>query len=334
MSDKEQLIQKLFANECSKQELNLLFELIQMDNSETAPEIMMTLLEQMEENPALESATSKRILNRVMTTITEHESIQKQSKKQVFWLQRVAAAAAVFLFLSVAWLAFQHFNTSELMARTGFDERKELTLPDGSQVTLNANSTITYFSDWSEGETRIVNLQGEAYFKVENKQATDTKFQVLTNDLTVEVLGTVFNVNTRQEATKVYLEEGKIRLNLEDKKSSQLFLEPGEVVTYSAKRKLLVSPQKVESESEVSWKNGFLIFKDAPLKEILEKLTATNNFEFEIETADLGKREWTLALPIDDITVAMSLLSKITGASIHKEDNKYIFRETTNNIKK
>ena len=202
-----------------------------------------------------------------------------------------------------------------------------MTLPDGSQVTLNGNSTIQYFADWSEGETRVVKLQGEAYFQVTKKEAMNTKFQVLTNDLTVEVLGTVFNVNTRQETTKVFLEEGKVKLNLEDEKSSELFLEPGEVVSYSAKRKLLLSPQKTVNEVEVSWKDGFLLFKDTPLKEILEKLTETTNLEFEIETTDLAARKWTLALPNDNVDEAIFLLSKTTGTHIDKIGNKYIFQE-------
>ena len=179
------------------------------------------------------------------------------------------------------WFLFQQFNPSEQIAQTGFDERKEIVLPDGSHVTLNGNSTLQYFSDWSAGETRVVKLQGEAYFQVDKKKETNTKFQVLTEDLTVEVLGTFFNVNTRQEATKVFLEKGKVKVKLEDKKSTQLLLEPGQVVSYSAKRKSLLSPYKVANELQISWKDGYLTFKDSSLKEILEQLAAISNLELK-----------------------------------------------------
>lgn len=323
---KEQLIQKLFANQCSKKDLNLLFELMQADDVDTAPEVMMTLLKQMGEVPKLEPKVSARIFDRVLAETKEPKKkvVELSPRKRFNWIR---AAAAVLLLVSASWIVFQYIYPPELIAHTGFDERKEITLPDGSQVTLNGNSTLRYFADWSEEETRVVRLQGEAYFQVEKKETSNTKFQVLTKDLIIEVLRTVFNVNTRQEATKVYLEEGSVKLNLEDKKSSELFLKPGEVVSFSAKRKLLISPQKIANELEVSWKDGYLTFKGTSLKEILEKLTATNNFEFEIESADLAKRVWTLALPNNNIEAAMSLLEKTTGAIINKNGNKYIFQE-------
>lgn len=331
MNEKEHLIQKLFDNQCSEKELHLLFELVEADESETAPEVMLTLMHQMGKVPDVESATSEKILRHVLKNTVEIESTSKiqnlpsQARNRIF---RVGRVAAVGLFLVIAgWFSLEQFNPSELIVQTGFDERKEMILPDGSKVILNGNSSLKYFAVWSGEETRVVKLEGEAYFEVAKKPSTNAKFQVLTNDLTIEVLGTVFNVNTRKEKTKVFLEEGKVKLNLQDKKSSELILEPGEVVSYSAKRKLLMSPQKTVNEIEVSWKDGFLTFKDTPLKEILEKLSETTNLEFEIETTFLASRKWTLALPNDKVEEAISVLSTTTGTQINKVGNKYTFQE-------
>ena len=334
MDLKEQLIQKLFNNQSTKEELNLLFDLIQKDDSKTAPDVMMALLPQMENVPKLDTMIKDRIFEKVLTqtavvdTKAKNRVISIKSSKRFYWIGKIAAAV---LFLVVAgWFISQQLNSSEQITETGFDERKEIVLPDGSHVTLNGNSTLQYFSDWSAGETRVVKLQGEAYFQVDKKEETNTKFQVLTKDLTVEVLGTVFNVNTRQEATKVFLEKGKVKLNLEDKKSTQLLLEPGQVVTYSAKRKSLLSPHKVANELQISWKDGYLTFKDSPLKEILEQLAATSNLEFEIETAELAATKFRLTIPNNDIPTAMTLLSKTlsksTDAEIHKMEERYIFK--------
>ena len=98
MDDKNHLIQKLFANQCSKDELNLLFEMIKADESETAPEVMMTLLQQMNDVPTLESETSERIYKQVLIKSTEmgsHDKFQNnrlESKKRIFWMGKAAAA--------------------------------------------------------------------------------------------------------------------------------------------------------------------------------------------------------------------------------------------------
>ena len=338
MQTKEQLIQKLFANQCSKKELNLLFELVQADKKETAPEVMMTLLQKIGKVPTLDSATSNRILNKVLNKTIEAKLTPKKqiiplkSRKRSYWFR--SAAAAILLLLIASWFVFQFVTPTDLIAQTDYGERKEIVLPDGSIVTLNGNSRIHYPSIWSKGATRIVKLQGEAFFKVEKKLSTNAKFQVITKDLTVEVLGTAFNVNTRQATTKVFLEEGKVKLNLEDEKSSELYLKPGEVMTYSAKKKLLIRPQKIADELQISWKRGILTFKDTPLKMILEKLAETNNFEFEIEGTELAERKFSLSLPNDNMELAMSLLRKTINREITKKGNKFIIQDLTEQDKK
>ncbi|GEM_PF-1135055 len=330
MQTKQQLIEKLFANQCSTKELALLFEMIRDDDAEAGPEVMMELFQQMGKVPDLDALISDRILDRVMS-VTSEEELQPKAKvislkktKDKKWIGKVAAA--ILLLMAGSWFVFQFFSPTELTIQTTYGEIKEFSLPDGSLVTLNGNSTMSYAATWTETETRVVKLQGEAYFEVKKKPATQTKFQVITRDLIVEVLGTAFNVNTRQEATKVFLEEGVVKLNLVDQKASELYLAPGELVSYSTEKKLLLSPQKVENELQVSWKQGILTVKDAPLKEILEKLAATNNFEFEIEERGLAERKFTLSLPNDNMEEAMSLLSRTTNTSISKNESKFIIR--------
>lgn len=331
MQEKEKLIQKLFANKCSKKELNRLLVLIQADEKDTPPAVTMTLLQQLGEIPALDSTISKRILTKVLTDIESNSKnikISSRNKNSIHLIRRVAAvAAAIVLLFAVNWGLYQNLNPSIIVVATDFDERQEISLPDGSQVILNSNSSLQYSPDWEEGETRKVALQGEAYFEVEKKETLKTKFQVITRDLTVEVLGTVFNVNTRKEATKVFLEEGKVRLNLEDKKSTELFLKPGEVVSYSVTKKALISPKKVAGELEISWKDGLIVFRATPLIDVFEKLAATSNFEFEIKTSKYDEPVWTLALPNNDIEKAIDLISTTTGATINKNGNKYIVYE-------
>lgn len=331
MQEKEQLIQKLFNHQCSQEELKKLFELIRATPDETAPDVLTTLLNQMEDKSIDEGATQERIFEKVLSEIKTLESLPKahivslKPKKRIYLFGKIAAA--ILLLVVAGWWIFQLANPAEIIAQSGYDERKEITLPDGSQVLLNGKSILRYKPNWKADQTRVVSLEGEAYFEVTKKETTQTKFQVHTRDLRVEVLGTVFNVNTRKEATKVYLEEGKVRLNLADEKSSELLLNPGEVVSYSTINKALISPRKAAEELEISWKDGFLVFKVTPLIHILETLAATSTFEFEIKTTKFNERRWTIALPNNNIEEAIDIIKSTTGATITKNGKKYIINE-------
>jgi ferric-dicitrate binding protein FerR (iron transport regulator) len=134
-------------------------------------------------------------------------------------------------------------------------------------------------------------------------------------------------VNTRQESSEVFLKEGEVRLSLKNSDTPEIRLQPGEVVTYSSRKKLLVKPQQVDQVLEIHWKDGFLTFKDTPLIKILEELFATNNFEFEIKDKSLEPREFSVTLPNKDIEEALKLLNRNVKAEIIKNGNKFVFLE-------
>ena len=135
--------------------------------------------------------------------------------RKINWFKSIAIAASVVLVVAsgVWYLATHNVEGSSNLYKTGFAKTKKITLPDGSKVTLNANSELKLSSNWGDKGDRQVWLEGEAYFEVEKKLATHQKFIVHTKDIDVEVLGTKFNVNTRHEKAIVSLEEGKIKLS-------------------------------------------------------------------------------------------------------------------------
>ena len=98
-------------------------------------------------------------------------------------------------------------------------------LPDGSNVLLNKNSTISYGADFT---TRTVTLKGEAFFNV---QKGNTPFIVKTNLGEVKVLGTKFNVDTSAETIDVEVEEGTVEMKIDDfvnkiKKGQKAYFKP------------------------------------------------------------------------------------------------------------
>jgi hypothetical protein len=134
----------------------------------------------------------------------------------------------------------------------------QLLLPDGSQVWLNAASSITYPTAFA-GNTREVSIRGEVYFEVaKNKQKP---FIVRSDRDTITVLGTRFNVNSYADepAGKTTLLEGSVRI-------SNKVLQPGEA--YARGRVM-----KTDIQQDVSWVNGAFNFNNMDLKSIFRQLS-------------------------------------------------------------
>ncbi|NRB48234.1 MAG: FecR domain-containing protein [Saprospiraceae bacterium] len=330
MQTREELILKLFANECSEEELKLLLQMIREDQSGTAPEVMDELFKQIKDSETVEKATYDRVWKKVAERASDPK--QETIKIRPLWRRsrfvlRIAAAVALIL---VSLFVVQYFLTENWVVHQSVaGQVQEVTLPDGSLVTLNGNSSIRYLKDWSKDPIRTVELEGEAYFKVRNFGDGTTKFQVVTSDLTIEVLGTSFNVTSWEEETGVFLEEGEINVKLENSDDQEVRLEPGELLRYSAKEQKLEPPRRVANELEVSWKQGMLEFVETPLEDILQRLASPNNLSYTISDEILAKREFTLRIPTADMGTALDLLSRLTGTNIEQVDDQLVIQEKT-----
>src|SRR5690606_32261901 len=131
------------------------------------------------------------------------------------------------LFFLVRWM-----NRPFDVYTTDFGEQMTIELPDESIIQLNSNSTLTWGRDWAKGGERIVNLEGEAFFQVEHLDGLS--FVVNTEDITVHVTGTQFNVNSRRQKTMVYLDDGKVNVAVKERPDEKYEMKPGEELVYQA----------------------------------------------------------------------------------------------------
>lgn len=149
----------------------------------------------------------------------QHLLESMQSQKRSFTKRILYMATGIAASILVIWGAItmkqqwdiQHITVAQ--ATTGFGEKKELTLPDGSQIILNACSKLEYPSQFI-GDKREVQLVGEAYFKVQSNP--EQPFLIQTSDFQVEVLGTEFNVKSyaHDQIQSVEVENGKVQVTL------------------------------------------------------------------------------------------------------------------------
>lgn len=242
---------------------------------------------------------------------------QKTPKKVSFNKSKwIGIAATIALFISIIFYAFNNTTTTYT---TGFGETLNLKLQDGSTVTLNANSTLSYSKD----NSRKVWLKGEAYFQVDKKKSTNAKFWVHTNDLKVEVYGTMFNVNSRKEKTQVFLEEGNIWLSLKNGKSKKML--PGDFISFSAKQnKILEDHTKVVAREKTSWKNGTLIFNNTTLINALKKVTETYGYKIVFKNTKIKNTLITGTVPTTNLNICLKAIEKSANVIITKENTKLV----------
>lgn len=143
----------------------------------------------------------------------------------------------------------------------------KLRLPDGSNVWLNAASSITYPVVFT-GKERRVSITGEAYFEVSKDPAR--RFYVDTKGATVSVLGTHFDINAYEEDShvKTTLLEGSVEISNGDQSD---ILKPGEQALLKSEGKIVVLAD-VDTEEVIAWKNGYFQFADADMEEVMNQI--------------------------------------------------------------
>lgn len=222
-------------------------------------------------------------------------------------LLRIAGVAATLLMLLglsfYLWGDKDSLGHKELVYKTGYGERLDVKLDDGSLITLNANSVLRWSEGWKKLKERKVTLEGEAFFKVKKQQGTP--FTVYTNDVAIEVLGTSFNVDSREESTKVYLDEGQVNLKLNEKVSErtgidhkpEIIMQPGEQVSYSARNQEVTKLEGQTMITAAAWKMNVLNFKNKQFSEVLNLLREIYGQSFECNDKKLLKTPMYLGVP-------------------------------------
>jgi len=239
----------------------------------------------------MKKVNTEKALARVRSRMTV-----KKPKMWWEWLQR---AAAVLFIPLITILIFQYWGGKEqemaqmVEVKTNPGMTTSLTLPDGTVVFLNSESSLTYPSHFDE-DTRNVTLQGEAYFEVAKNP--EKKFIVSTSHHSqIEVLGTHFNVEAyaNDDMVTATLVEGKIGFIFEqDNISRKVLIKPGQRLVFDSKDSK-VQLYTTSGESEIAWKDGKIIFKNTPLDEALRILEKRYDVEFVVTNKRLKEYSFT-----------------------------------------
>lgn len=151
-----------------------------------------------------------------------------------------------------------------------------VTLPDGTSVSLNSESSLTYPVTFNGKERKVI-LKGEAYFDVVRNK--NMPFVVHTDDIDVKVLGTQFNVNAYKEESKVKttLVEGSVRLS---NQVNTTLLVPGQQGVVD-KSDAGISRKNVNVNQVIAWKLGYFVFRDDNIQDIMRQIGRWYDVEVE-----------------------------------------------------
>ena len=264
--------------------------------------------------------TALHQLNSRIDTNTSTNSV-----RQRFRWSRIAIAASIAILTCIGvGLLYADYQDMESYS-TAYGEWQTIELPDGSTVKLNADSELEFAKNWNEGEVREVWLKGEAFFDVVKMLDQDTEFKVITSDLDVEVLGTSFNVKARGEKTEVYLEEGKVKLDLG---SRITYMDPGDVISYSARQEKIVDRRRRTSAaipSPSSWKEGVIEMRDSDAFDILNKIEEIYGVTMSVRNKDIYDDLYQVQLPMKELDIVIPILEKSMGLKITKQSDKIFF---------
>ncbi len=241
---------------------------------------------------------------------------------------KVAIAASISLVaVTGIWLVI--FNNQTVFYSTNFGETKNVALPDGSEVVLSANSTVSYQQNWQGDHDREIDLTGEAFFSVVHTE-NDQKFVVHSNGVAIEVLGTEFNVNNRRGKTQVVLQSGKVKLNLDvDQQQSSgvsvVDMEPGDLVEVSEKNKS-VTKRVVNPEKYALWTQDVLVFDSVPLKEVFEMIQDIYGYNVTVKDSGIETKIFEAEISSKDIDLIIMIISQSFALDIKKQGNELIVR--------
>ena len=199
-------------------------------------------------------------------------------------------------------IAYDSLTTETLVTQT--TDFRTLQLPDGSTITLNAGSQIKYKKDFNT-DHRSLTMTGEVYFNVKNG---NTPFVIQTNQGQVTVLGTSFNVRSREDGFEVGVNEGIVKVSNDSK---SVILHKGQMIEVDSNfdEKNL---QNISYTNYPDWMHEKLVCEQTPLSEVCDEIERTFGISFKFANPSLSDITVTGVIDAQDLNTVLSTISLLT----------------------
>ncbi|MFT6213788.1 MAG: ferric-dicitrate binding protein FerR (iron transport regulator) [Roseivirga sp.] len=299
---KDELIDNWLTNETSVSEKQELEKLIAFTEQLSIPS-----------NTPKEAAWDSLLGKIESQTQAKQRILIPETANKYSWLLWVSGYAAALIMIGL--LLFNRYDNVEwnvLVAELGKTELLEL--PDASDITINSSTEVRYFLDNWEDE-RIIKLYGEAFFEV----TKGTAFTVETANGTVTVLGTSFNVYSREDQFSVTCKTGMV---IVESNNQQITLTAGQMATlYKGELRMTDYPLgKI-----AAWRFGEFYFNASALTTVLEELERQFKIEIVVE-ADISERFYSGFFSKMNLNEALQLVCVPMGLKFEIKDDEVTIR--------
>ena len=330
------LLEKYCNNSCTEEELNVVLNWF--EESAGTPEGKRHLFEIWEE--LVDKEENIKVNFDLLLDKIHHEVNLSQSKKLLqqanrdtskfirrreFFIRILTKVAAIFL-LPVIGFALYMFLKCHLISNnqasvnqaynevfSSVDAITKVTLPDGSNVWLNHNSSLRYPAMF-RGKYRTVELKGEGYFEIAHN--SKIAFVVNAGEIKVIAHGTTFNLLAYPEEDRIEtsLIEGSVELQKsgsEGKIVTLLKMKPTDLAVFH-KTINEISTRTVPDDRYFSWKDGKLIFNKEPMDEVAKRLSRWFNVDIQIKDSELYDLTYTATFVNETLPQVMELIALVT----------------------
>lgn len=267
-----------------------------------------------------EQAAWERFQNRV------HTGSFPTTKAKVWSMNAplLRAAAIAGLIIGLAALTYVLFQNKpgKVLAMSNIRTTglvKSDSLPDGSTVILNKNSQVS-FPEKFDNDKRVLQLSGEAFFKV--KPNKKQPFEVHTNNVTITVVGTSFNVRSRGDTTEIIVETGLVEVATE---KQTILLQPGQKAIAGIGDAIL-QKQVNTDQLYTYYRSRKFVCENTPLWKLVDKLNEAYDVQIIFGNPALRNLPYTTTFDNEPLDKILSVLSTTFNISVVKEKGKIILR--------
>lgn len=255
-------------------------------------------------------------------------SVDMHSRTHVLRRTLLGIAASLIILLGISVIlklssdSVRNFN-KQVASNT--NQHKNITLSDGSSVTLNHDSQLLFHDDYSNTDTRTVRLvKGEAFFNV--ARDTEKPFTVMVDTVVISVLGTSFNIEKTEKHIILSVNTGRVQITSKANGKSDV-LKKGQCVCYNSTDHSLSTVESV-SPNTFAWYNKKIIFNNTSLQEAVSTINSIYFTNISLANTEMG--EYLVNAEFEDKSAETIIKVLAATFDLHianSDDNQIILSE-------